>query len=1540
MQTLSQRANDTVTRDPPAWAAGYIGIEYRHNGRGRDGIDCWGLARLVYREQMDIMLPSLAGPKEHNRARAQAPKELLFAPAEPPYQVGDLVEISGNRPGALHVGILVADGMMLHAWERTCSCIERIDTPLWQPRVTAIHRYDGAVNFSARPNPFSAQQIVERFPAGVTILELLELAGIDALPGVHVYVDSREIPAEAWSIVRPKAGRFVTVGVQPLGGGGGKSGLRLVASIAIIAAAAYFGGVAGAQLATAGYSAGAAAAGGALVSGAIMAAGYFALNALVPPTKNRLGSSSSDLARSPWLEGARNEIRQYAPFPVPLGDVRFAPPMGAVPYTESSGDKEYLRCLFVMMGPVDLSEFRIGDTPLSSFEGVEVEVRNGFPGELPCSIYPGTIIQESLSVLLEAASSWQTRTSAVNANELSVDFTWPQGLVEFVSGGERWNRTVTVEVEYRKVGDLTWRGINDPDESPNNFRELDFLLRTPESLFGGEGVHNNDLNWSGDQVAYPDAKPAYLPSGGYAWEAQGAIYAPTTGTYHFCVDGSDACDVHVDWHEVASFYGSHGPEVTQATLNSTTHHGSIQLTKGWHIFRARVESRSFGAGGGALAVGWKKPGDAVFTIIPQGHYGIPPALFGDTSYDVGKLNYRWFTNNAYGTQLTITDSTTDTIRKNLSWAVEPGQYEVRVRRFTADSTSDQVLDQVYWTALKTVRASDPVRQANVAKIALRILATDQLNGTIDTFNVRARSIVQDWDVASSSWIQRPSSNCASILRWIVQGTSIAEPWPDAEVDLAELQSLHADGYTFDAVIDQEGTVWDRLSDVASCARATPGIKDGRLTAVRDRVKTTPVQLFTPRNSYGFKGRKAWVDVPHALRIQYMNRALDYKQDERLVFADGYTAENATRFETMSNTGIVDSDNIWKRGRYDLAQMILRPEVYELGTDAQHLVCNRGDLVKLAHDVIAVGYCQGRVTGLIMDTLGKCKGVFVDEPCPMAAGDDHAIRFRLTDNEQLVVGVNTVEGRQTELRFTVPINAGDPQPAVGNLFAFGLAGQEARDCVVKSIRMAADLAATLELVDHAPAVHTADEGEIPPYDSGVTQIPDFLTSPEAPVIESIRSDDSVLVRGPDGSAQPRILITLRPQSGLRPLANSIQVRWRPMPVGGGDPQGPFRSMTLVLANSQVSIPDVEQGVEYQIRLRYVTAAGLASTWTETTHTVIGKTGVPPDVVSFDVRRLSDGTRQYVWDLGVEPADVAGVLIRYGDPGDPWEDLQPLVTGVIEGASPWDSALPPTGGLKRFAIKMVDTSGLESVNAIFVEKDLGVPPQENVVISEDAHAAMWPGTKTDCFYTTFGVLEARDTTTWATLPATWTAWTRWNMNPVSPIRYTHPVIDVGVVFSFEPVTYVVADGSAVVEVAWSEVSSSPTNWTDVSTLANQTIRARYVIFRVTVTATGSFPVPVIRELLMQLRAPIIKIDLNDLNTAALDADHKLAVGDVRLPIPAGLFTQVRRISLSFNGVGVGWTWEVVDKDPVLGPRVRLYDTDGNPAHAVIDAVVRGL
>jgi len=625
---------------------------------------------------------------------------------------------------------------------------------------------------------------------------------------------------------------------------------------------------------------------------------------------------------------------------------------------------------------------------------------------------------------------------------------------------------------------------------------------------------------------------------------------------------------------------------------------------------------------------------------------------------------------------------------------------------------------------------------------------------------------------------------------------------------------------------------------------------------------------------------------------------------------------------------------------------LRPEVYELSTDIEHLACTRGDLVLVTHDVPLWGLSFGRVAALILDQADNLVGLRLDELVTMVAGEEYVIRVRLEDGTSWIRSVTTIEGEGYEVALG-PVSANDARPKVGDLWMFGRLGQETRELLVKSIEIDKDLGARLMLVDHAPAVHEADQGPIPPYDPGISLPPAWLNRPDAPVIESIRSDDFVMIRDADGSLRPRMLITLRRPSGTRPIPNAAQVRIRPIPEPGAQGEGPWMHLPLTpIDDNQISVERVEEGQTYQIRLRTVTATGLTSVWVEAEHTVLGKVGPPPDVQSFDVARLADGTRRYSWVLGSIPPDIAGVKIRYGPGGEgrTWDQLSPLHDGVLEGASPMEMNVPPAG-VWTFGIKMVDTSGNESRNAVLIDRTLGSPRQEGVAVSVDAKADGWPGTKTGCYVSNDRTLVAAGRERWDTLAfpysvSTWAQWWSWTLDPTTPIVYEHPTIDAGFLFDFEPAVYAVSDGVRTVEFDYSVDGTVWAGWSDLALFASRTVRARYARFRVTVSIGNGATIPIIRELVFLLRAETIVQEIQDLETAALIPELRHGAGDVALPISSGLFAAVRTVSISFNGMGAGWTWELVNKFTSPGPRVRLFGPGGAPADATIDAIVRGL
>jgi hypothetical protein len=126
-----------------------------------------------------------------------------------------------------------------------------------------------------------------------------------------------------------------------------------------------------------------------LITYATTFAGDLLRNALYGAT-----SSTDDGERRPsyTISGWRNEARPGQRVPMILGRIRYSPPFAPLSYSEIVGDNMYVRALFTFgYGQLDISDLRLGDTPLSSYDEVEVEIREGLDDDAPVTLYPRQI---------------------------------------------------------------------------------------------------------------------------------------------------------------------------------------------------------------------------------------------------------------------------------------------------------------------------------------------------------------------------------------------------------------------------------------------------------------------------------------------------------------------------------------------------------------------------------------------------------------------------------------------------------------------------------------------------------------------------------------------------------------------------------------------------------------------------------------------------------------------------------------------------------------------------------------------------------------------------------------------------------------------------------------------------------------------------------------------------------------------------------------------------------------------------------------------
>jgi cell wall-associated NlpC family hydrolase len=124
----------------------YIGLPFYSGGREKSGLDCWGLIRLVYKEQFNIDLPiydGMDGEKSEAREIAACIHEYKSAWLEVERgseQEGDIIILRING-WPMHIGVVFKKGSMLHIMKGMNAVLEKYTSPKWEKRIFAFVRH-------------------------------------------------------------------------------------------------------------------------------------------------------------------------------------------------------------------------------------------------------------------------------------------------------------------------------------------------------------------------------------------------------------------------------------------------------------------------------------------------------------------------------------------------------------------------------------------------------------------------------------------------------------------------------------------------------------------------------------------------------------------------------------------------------------------------------------------------------------------------------------------------------------------------------------------------------------------------------------------------------------------------------------------------------------------------------------------------------------------------------------------------------------------------------------------------------------------------------------------------------------------------------------------------------------------------------------------------------------------------------------------------------------------------------------------------------
>ena len=656
-------------------------------------------------------------------------------------------------------------------------------------------------------------------------------------------------------------------------------------------------------------------------------------------------------------------------------------------------------------------------------------------------------------------------------------------------------------------------------------------------------------------------------------------------------------------------------------------------------------------------------------------------------------------------EFSITSSKKETVRVGYRWRVPRGQYEVRLTRIltTFDVDPTAMANDLAWNALRSIRSVQPFDVDGTVCMALRIKATDQLNGRIEDLSVEATSVLDVYD--GSTWSPQATNNPAWIYADIWTGTANRRPIAQSDLDADSLLEwadyCDQEGLEYNGVFDATGTTFERATEVAATGLANWNFSaDAKIGVVRDIPQTIPKMIISPRNSFAFNYELAAVEVPDALRVRFVDKNT-YENTERLVFDDGFDESNAQKYETLEAKGVTDPDQAWKFGRYHLAQQRLRPERYNFKQDVQHLRYQRGDMLTIQYDTILVGLGAGRIKEVVSNREIVIDELFVDD------GKDYGVKIQRQDGTVSTVSCRLGEG---PLNQTILLNSDVEDLNPDDLVIFGEVGRESIDVKVTAIEPEGNLIARVTTVPAADEIEQAWDADIPPFDPVLTApVSPDLTSPKRPTISRIRSDENALYVDSDGSLRVRMLVDTALESfpGWDQLT---QLRYRPV----GDTQ--FETLDPVRGSS-ISIFDVDEGIEYEVQARGV-KSGKFSPWTDSkVHTVVGKTTPPPNVQNFQAYQNGESV-VFRWQEITTVPDIEGYEVRYGPRQKATWNNSVKIAETTKTNVVTEADVPP--GDFKFFVKAVDTSGNYSETA--AEKDL-VVKTEFELLEQTEHSPDW-------------------------------------------------------------------------------------------------------------------------------------------------------------------------------------------------------------------------
>jgi hypothetical protein len=474
------------------------------------------------------------------------------------------------------------------------------------------------------------------------------------------------------------------------------------------------------------------------------------------------------------------------------------------------------------------------------------------------------------------------------------------------------------------------------------------------------------------------------------------------------------------------------------------------------------------------------------------------------------------------------------------------------------------------------------------------------------------------DVASTSLVigRYYTIKTAGTTNWMAIGAgsnNIGESFYATGTSTGGGVATYCPKYTYNGVVTNTQSIMDTLRDICAAGLASPTYVDGKWGVVIDQPRAQTIQHFTPHNSWGFESTKNLPILPHAFRVTIADESLAYQANELIIYNYGYAAKAGTYngqvkkaaelFEQLTLPGVTNADQATRLARWHFAQIKLRPESYSLNVDFEQLVCTRGDLVKITHDVPRWGTGSGRIKAVSDNTITLTESVYLE------AGKTYNILIRKNSISN-VVGSESITKVLTAITQTGYVNtititsnivtADNVEP--DNLFMIGEVDKVNQQCIVTAVEPSGNYSAKLTLADYSPEIYTSDLSGLLVFNANISTVNTPLIKNSitlSPIITSINSTSPLSEQITAGNYQNIAIASFSNPPGLPAVAIRVQFDIVKSDVLFDD-TSPAVTYTVNKEAGGYTFSGLSSNTSYKVRARYLGATNdISGPWSDTT-----------------------------------------------------------------------------------------------------------------------------------------------------------------------------------------------------------------------------------------------------------------------------------------------------------------------------------------------------